>query len=30
VLQQGIGKAILTSDYDDKKLEATLLTKVFD
>jgi len=30
VLQQGIGKAILTSDYDDKKLEATLQTKVFD
>ena len=29
VLQQGIGKAILTSDYDTEKLHNTLLKKTF-
>ena len=29
VLQQGIGKAILTSDYDTEKLHNTLLKKIF-
>ncbi|MDC0182709.1 3-dehydroquinate synthase [Nitrosomonadales bacterium] len=29
VLQQGIGKAILTSDYDEEKLHNTLLKKSF-
>ena len=29
VLQQGIGKAILTSDYDTKQFHNTLLKKAF-
>ena len=29
VLQQGIGKAILTADYDEEKLHNTLLKKTF-